>query len=174
MISSVERDATNIEQRKEKAIKNFGKFKGRKCQHSQRVREPENMINSNSQGRKKCISIGPIENKITKPLKMSFTKEKEHLLSRQLSICTLSDEAVVGPRSVCKEDTLSKPEVDEVQSNTPNEEIPNNLIDNEKEDDLKMKKIQSENEHANPHQNKDRISFSGRAIFSRWSFETTF
>jgi hypothetical protein len=165
LISSVERDATNIEQRKEKAIKNFGKFKGRKCQHSQRVREQENLIPCNSRDHKKCISIGPIENKITKPLKMSFTKDREHLLSRQLSICTQSDEVIVNSKSICKDEISSKPEVNEVQSNTPNEEVSSQLTDS-KEDDPKRKKIHSENEHANIHQNNDRISFSGRAARS--------
>jgi len=96
---------------------------------------------------------------------MSFTKDREHLLSRQLSICTQSDEVIVNSKSICKDEISSKPEVNEVQSNTPNEEVSSQLTDS-KEDDPKRKKIHSENEHANIHQNNDRISFSGRAARS--------
>lgn len=168
LISSVERDATSIEQRKEKAIKNFKKFKGKKNQNSQRNRENETLVDTNPQERKKCISIGPIENRVSRPLKLSFTKDRDFLLPKQgidLENETKSVEAKIEIKSSdkCKSEKDKK---NEEHKKHISMDLDSNDFEEQQLESIDFHKIKSENDRENPHQNIDRMSFSGRAIRS--------
>lgn len=53
LISPIDRNSTNIEERKEKAIKNFRKLEATKLQHSHRVEKGEVLGETNDEDRKK-------------------------------------------------------------------------------------------------------------------------
>jgi hypothetical protein len=60
----MEINSTNIEQRKEKAIKNLGKMPPKKDKHSHRLKIEKLVDFSKEEHKTKCISIGPIDHRI--------------------------------------------------------------------------------------------------------------
>lgn len=127
--------------------------------------------------KKKCISIGPIENTKVKPLKLSFNKPVDHLSSTNNADNaneSKSQDAAIEKVSLSKEDTECKRKREDVKSTPRNEDFVPDFGCNMETDSLKVKKIKSENDRTVPQRDSEKISFSGRAYRSnskRSSFE---
>lgn len=168
---TVERNSTNIEQKKERALKKISKFGPNKYQFSHRIDKTEDLVEEpDDERKKKCISIGPTETKKFIPIKLSFSKETEER-SKSIDakpIMPQEPDLIVETQSIDKEETECKRKREDVKSTPRNEDFLPDFGCN------MDGKIKSENDRVNPHQKIDKISLSGRPIRSsskRSSFE---